>query len=124
MRNMRDHIEHAPHTELQHVNKRVKGKNTNTHKHTQTHIPKPEGHKTKTYHIHKTKHTGNQRVHNCKNTNFETMQTQPETSNKIEHTPAREQRMFNVGPQVLRSRLELVQEPCIDNKIKVLQSFK
>ena len=30
MRNMRDHIEHAPHTELQHVNKHVKRK-TPTH---------------------------------------------------------------------------------------------
>ena len=66
------------------MNKHVKG--TNTYKHTQTHTPKPEGHKTKTCHIHKTKHTENQRVHKGKNTNIETMQTQPETSNKVEHT--------------------------------------
>ena len=40
--------------------------NTNTYKHTQARIPKPEGHNTKTYHIHKTKHTEKQRVHKAK----------------------------------------------------------
>ena len=119
-------IANTPHTELQHVNKHVKGKHTNTYKHTQSHIPNPEGHKHQTYHIHKTNHTEHQTVHTCKSTNNTTMQTKPETCKTMEHvqTPAREQRMLNVGPQVLRSRLERVQEPCIDKKIKVLQSVK
>ena len=59
-------IANTPHTELQHVNKHVKGKHTNTYKRTQAHIPNPEGPKNKTYYIHKTNHTEHHTIHTCK----------------------------------------------------------